>query len=1175
MKAAESKSTTTTQQLQAKAETQEPFFQKERTDSVLEQGNTPFFSPQAQSQPFFSKPTIQTKLTVGQPGDQYEQEADQMADQVVQRLAEPDQSGPVGLTGNGQVGKTIQRKPIFESNAEPDIQAKFQSSTAQTTPLIQTKCDDCEQEEKLQKKEEPGVEEQVQMKPIFESNGEPLETPLQAKLEHTPFLQKQCAECAAEEETPGVQMQEDSTNSNTATPSLESRLSSSRGGGSPLPENTRTQMEGAFGSDFSGVRIHTDSSAVQMNKELGAQAFTHGSDVYFNAGKYDDGSREGKRLLGHELTHVVQQGGEVQPKFIQKQEADQQPEFSNNANVYIEEIESSENKRQSLLSDTLQLVLNTPNSLEQQKINGVPNLETKNQFPNLENEARPIDEKRSQSLPAFNDSMESQASENSSQQEGALNDTSDSLENHPYSSPTAIMDRLVQASESPIKPHAINQANLIYSDYLKNRVLIGENTENRNLITSNYFRGIKSDIGSFFGITGASFRKNILQFQRQVTVISTEQIAVLKSFLSSMLEQGMALGNQFSLLIHNTLTSTSDFLQSRILGVINNVTDLLNFMPLPDIPGVSQFRNFILSLINRGAEMLRTGLNTVINFITSALSLSIQTIQNLIGQFQWFLTQIFSNIFSLITRIIQSILQFFQNVTQKVLSTLDEFLCNIINPFLTRIESITLQQIEQSKQEALQALEKNTVEHLQKIANFLFPSFSKPKQSSMNRLTEDKKIEYIENIVQECMSINQEIISNFNSTLLVKFIELQNDFSQTITRLYTEVRNTISQIIGSVNKLISQIIDAIFNIVLQAFSMIQQILQQISNALSQIFQRIINLVQNPIDSLIELAENVWNRVKSTVQNLINNLLSGNFLAVGSTNSLFAPAFLAPAPVIVEVVIVIVEIIIITIGGITIIIIGGGTVIVVIGGLVFELPLVLFIIIVAIIVVLTLLIIALLIHLLYKYLTKPEPVPVPVPVPIPDPDDPDDPPTCQPDEIFDPTAPDGFSSPIGINWYKPLSVYDNPISLHGEDYFMTERKELPPPREDFTIGVNAEYLPFEGKILLLFNTHDRNISTKFIRLLRAAGYSWTTPQGTRTSPDHVQDLMWNGFDEFENLWPLESQYNEAAGRKQNSEQIIYFRPDPLRPCAVVLPITVARRRYNMSERRFIIISILRL
>jgi len=92
---------------------------------------------------------------------------------------------------------------------------------------------------------------------------------------------------------------------NQASGDLESRLNPSQAGGSPLSEDVRGFMEPRFGADFSGVRVHTGGEAVQMNQELGAQAFTNGSDVYFGAGK-EPGNNE---LTAHELTHVVQQGG--------------------------------------------------------------------------------------------------------------------------------------------------------------------------------------------------------------------------------------------------------------------------------------------------------------------------------------------------------------------------------------------------------------------------------------------------------------------------------------------------------------------------------------------------------------------------------------------------------------------------------------------------------------------------------------------------------------------------------------------------------------------------------------------------------------------------------------------------------------------------------------------------
>ena len=94
-------------------------------------------------------------------------------------------------------------------------------------------------------------------------------------------------------------------NSPIPTPSLENRLSNSKGGGSPLPDEVRSFMEPRFGADFSGVRVHTGSDAVQMNRDVNAQAFAHGRDVYFGAGK----APAKDSLTAHELTHVVQQTG--------------------------------------------------------------------------------------------------------------------------------------------------------------------------------------------------------------------------------------------------------------------------------------------------------------------------------------------------------------------------------------------------------------------------------------------------------------------------------------------------------------------------------------------------------------------------------------------------------------------------------------------------------------------------------------------------------------------------------------------------------------------------------------------------------------------------------------------------------------------------------------------------
>lgn len=77
-------------------------------------------------------------------------------------------------------------------------------------------------------------------------------------------------------------------------------------GGAPLPGNVRAKMEPRLGADLSSVKIHVGAESEQAAAGFGARAFTAGQDVHFGAGEYAPGTKEGDRLLAHELTHAVQ-----------------------------------------------------------------------------------------------------------------------------------------------------------------------------------------------------------------------------------------------------------------------------------------------------------------------------------------------------------------------------------------------------------------------------------------------------------------------------------------------------------------------------------------------------------------------------------------------------------------------------------------------------------------------------------------------------------------------------------------------------------------------------------------------------------------------------------------------------------------------------------------------------
>ncbi len=90
---------------------------------------------------------------------------------------------------------------------------------------------------------------------------------------------------------------------------IQAQIESLRGGGQQMPESLRAHFETRFGHDFSGVRLHTGSQAAEAAQKINAKAFTVGREVAFAAGQYAPGTEAGKRLLAHELTHVIQQNG--------------------------------------------------------------------------------------------------------------------------------------------------------------------------------------------------------------------------------------------------------------------------------------------------------------------------------------------------------------------------------------------------------------------------------------------------------------------------------------------------------------------------------------------------------------------------------------------------------------------------------------------------------------------------------------------------------------------------------------------------------------------------------------------------------------------------------------------------------------------------------------------------
>jgi hypothetical protein len=223
------------------------FIQRMSRSSVAKGEETPFVSRKPQG-------VVQPKLSVSQPGDPLEREADRVAEQVM-RKPQPGEDTPM-ISRMHAGSSPVSRK------AGPREEKEDGPTSSET--IVQRRA---------------GCKEDLQTKRATDK---------------PPLASRQLAD----------------------------RLEGRKRQGAPLPAGLKTKMEGRFGRDFSDVRVHIDEEAVQMCRELNAQAFTYGTDIYFNAGKYQPGTEVGQRLLAHELTHVVQQVGGITRKKEEEGEED-------------------------------------------------------------------------------------------------------------------------------------------------------------------------------------------------------------------------------------------------------------------------------------------------------------------------------------------------------------------------------------------------------------------------------------------------------------------------------------------------------------------------------------------------------------------------------------------------------------------------------------------------------------------------------------------------------------------------------------------------------------------------------------------------------------------------------------------------------------------------------------
>jgi predicted chitinase len=127
-------------------------------------------------------------------------------------------------------------------------------------------------------------------------------------------LQRQALSEDPAMQSQALQLAKDEAHPTSPNSGISDKIKTKLGGGNPLPENVRQQLEMGLNTDLSSVRVHTDSEADFLSKSVQAKAFTTGNDIFFSSGAFDPNTKSGYELIAHETTHTLQQAaGQVRP----------------------------------------------------------------------------------------------------------------------------------------------------------------------------------------------------------------------------------------------------------------------------------------------------------------------------------------------------------------------------------------------------------------------------------------------------------------------------------------------------------------------------------------------------------------------------------------------------------------------------------------------------------------------------------------------------------------------------------------------------------------------------------------------------------------------------------------------------------------------------------------------
>ena len=719
------------------------------------------------------------------------------------------------------------------------------------------------------------------------------------------YIQRLCRQC--EDELPDRQGSSVNVQTKTNTQSAPepthnlTEVLRAPSAGTSLPAQVQARVGPTLGSDLSGVRVHADSKAHQAARSINAKAFTHRNHIYLGKGE----SEHDVGLMAHEATHVVQQGAAPQRDVheasgtqpvagrVEQVDTGEIGEASNDLAMATQQQEQRTAETQTETTETAAQEAEAepqaePQATAEAETPAAPAEEAGEADTEQAEEATPETPSAAQGAQASEAGAVESVAEGIETESGAAETEGEggggavrhpaAASGNPPGRDTAVetLARISAAPDTLLKPHVMAQAELINTDSLATEVMIGELAEQRRRQVSLQFSAARDGMIGFVEGHIGSAQRFIVARQEQVTAATASAFAATEAAVLGTMATLEAQSARIAGVISSVVDSAATTAQTTVGGIAAQITNLINTIPLPDLPGVAQARRAAANLVNNAAVAVNNALGQVLNMIRRALSGGMQMLNSILRTFRHMIQQTFERMSRAINRLLRTLFQTLNRILNLIVSTLRRALYGVILPTLVRVENSVTRAISEQEQRSREEVRSNRQQHLDALAAAISLKGSGAQSGAAGAQTMS-----VGDWVTAVEEIGQSALDN-NRQILLSFIEQTSGF---VALFITTLRSVIAQIIQAIISRVTQMISALIatvarflqnirQMVCAVIAFLQGLIQRFLTALERVVEFVRNTVQRPLDRLIGFARRTLAHIGNTVSRYIRRLLGG-------------------------------------------------------------------------------------------------------------------------------------------------------------------------------------------------------------------------------------------------------------------------------------------------------------